>query len=86
MLAREPDASGLTGTDKHHGFVLDGCQPLIFKCLEDASNHFPGTTDDPPDLLTSYLDLVAIRMGHGLGFVAWVEQRSGDAADHVQKG
>ena len=53
--------------------------------LEHPSGHLPGATDDLAQFLPGDLDLHAVGVSHGVGFLAQVQQGVRDAALHVDE-
>ena len=76
----------LPGAVNHHGLTLNRHQPLLFQVFQYPADHFPGAADDAADFLAGDLDLHAIRVGHGVGLFAQVQQGAGHAASHIQEG
>ncbi len=55
------------------------------RSLENATDHFTRTTDNPPNLLAGHLDLHAVRVGHGIGLLAQFQQATCDTSGDVEK-
>src|SRR5690606_24643305 len=70
----------------HDSLAMNGNQILFFQGLQYASGHFPRAIYQPTQLLPGNLDLHAVGMCHGIGFLAKFYQSSGDSTSHIVKG
>ena len=59
---------------------------VFLQAFQDPADHFPRATDDAAKFLAGDLDLHAVRMGHGIGLLAQIQQRPGHPARDVGKG
>lgn len=74
-----------TGSVDNYGLAVNFDKTLLFQILENPSGHFPRTVNNPSQLLAGNLDLHTIRMGHGIGFFAQLQQCAGDTTGHIQE-
>src|SRR3546814_16981156 len=58
----------------------------LFRSLDHPTDLLAGATDDTADFLAGDLDLHAVRMSHGVGLLAQVEQGARDTAGNVKEG
>jgi hypothetical protein len=59
---------------------------VLGQCLQDPSGHLARASNDPAKLLAGDLDLHAIRVGHGIRFLAQFEQGMGNPAGYIEEG
>src|SRR5690606_10396293 len=80
------DVRRLPGAEHHHGLALDVDQTLLFQGLEYPADHLARAADDTTYFLAGDLDLHAVRVGHGIGLLAQLQQGARDPAGDIQEG
>ena len=76
----------LTHPKYHYGFAMRGNKALVFHFFQHPPCHFPRTAHNPANFLTRYIQLHPVGMGHGVRFLAQVQQGPRNAAFDIGKG